>query len=114
MNEIAILAIKGLVGGTMVVLFSLAGEAVRPRGLAGIFAAAPSVAIASLAVTVVATGVIAAFNESLGMLAGAAGMVIFCLLGTEAVKRFGALKGSIASTAAWFATALGLWALVLR
>lgn len=114
MNQLAVLAIKGLVGGTMVVLFALVGEVVRPRGLAGIFAAAPSVALASLGVTVVVSGVLAAFNQSLGMLAGAAGMVVFCLLGTEAIKRFGALKGSIASTAVWFATALGLWVLVLR
>ena len=49
MSPILILAIKALVGGTVVLAFAAIGELLRPRGLAGMFAAAPSVALAGLA-----------------------------------------------------------------
>jgi hypothetical protein len=39
--------LKGLIGGTLVVAFALIGETVRPRGLAGITSAAPSIAAAA-------------------------------------------------------------------
>jgi len=109
-----VLVAKGAIGGAFVVLFSALGEVVRPRGLAGITSGAPSVAVASLAVTVVATGVAAATDLARGMIAGAIGLVVWCLVGTEAVKRFGALKGSTATTGLWLVTAFSLWAVFLR
>ena len=114
MSPLLGLGLKGLIGGSAVVGFALIGEMVRPRGLAGIFGGAPSVALASLGVTLVASGVLAAFSESLGMMAGAAAFVLWCLVGTESVKRLGALKGSITATAVWFLAALSLWAVALR
>ena len=48
------------------------------------------------------------------MVAGAFGLVVWCLVGAEAVKRFGALKGSMATTGLWFVTAFSLWAAFLR
>ena len=45
------LVAKGAIGGAVVVLFSALGEVVKPRGLAGITSGAPSVAVASLAVS---------------------------------------------------------------
>lgn len=114
MSPILIILIKALVGGTFVVAFAAIGEFLRPRGLAGMFAAAPSVALASLAVTVVATGVGSAATQAMAMVAGATAMTVYCLVGIEAVRRLGALRGAIAAYTAWFATAIGLWAVVLR
>jgi hypothetical protein len=114
MNPFLILAIKALVGGTVVVLFSAIGELLRPRGLAGIFAAAPSVALASLAVTVLATGPSSAANQVTAMVAGAAALGVYCLVGAESVRRFGAPRGAVTAMLAWIAVAIGLWALVLR
>jgi hypothetical protein len=113
-SPILILAIKALVGGTVVLAFAAIGELLRPRGLAGMFAAAPSVALAGLAVTVVTTGPVQAAGLATAMVAGAVALMTYCLVGIESVKRFGALKGSIAATVAWFAVAIGLWAVVLR
>jgi uncharacterized membrane protein (GlpM family) len=45
---LAQLILKGLAGGTFVVAFALLGSVVKPKRLAGLFSAAPSVAIASL------------------------------------------------------------------
>jgi hypothetical protein len=108
------IAIKGLAGGALVVLFALMGEVVRPRSLAGITSGAPSVAAAGLLVTVLTTGAISAWNQSLAMIAGAVGLVVWCLVATEAMKRFGGLKGSVAATTVWFIAAFSLWAVVLR
>jgi hypothetical protein len=114
MSPLLILVVKALIGGTVVVAFAAVGELLRPRGLAGIIAAAPSVALASLAVTSVATGGSAATAQATAMVAGAAALAVFCLVGIESVRRFGALRGSIAAMIPWFAVAFGLWAVVLR
>jgi hypothetical protein len=114
MSALVILLVKALVAGTLVCAFAAIGELLRPRGLAGIFAAAPSVALASLAVTVLATGTASAASQATAMVAGAAALATYCLLGIESVRRFGAMRGSIAATVAWFAVAIALWAVVLN
>lgn len=114
LHDVIPIVLKGLAGGSFVVLFAAVGEIVRPRGLAGISSGAPSVALASLLVTVLTVGVASARNQALGMVAGAAALVVWCLAGTETVKRFGALRGSVAATAVWFSAACGLWAVTLR
>jgi len=113
-SPLLILAIKALIGGTAVCAFAAIGEFLRPRGLAGMFAAAPSVALASLAITCIATGVGSAASQATAMVAGAAALAVYCLVGIESVRRFGALRGSITASVAWFAVAIGLWAVVLQ
>jgi hypothetical protein len=112
--HILTIVLKGLAGGTLVALFALFGEVIRPRSLAGIASAAPSVAGAGLLVTMLSTGLVSAHQQSLGMIAGAVGLLAWCLVGADVVKRFGSLKGSIATTAIWFAAALASWGLLLR
>ena len=114
MNPIVIVVLKALVGGSIVVVFSAIGEFLRPRGFAGIFAAAPSVALASLAITLIVTGPQSAAHQLIAMVAGAAALMVYCLVGAESVKRFGAPKGAITAMVAWFGAAIGLWAVVLR
>jgi hypothetical protein len=109
-----ILVAKALIGGTVVCAFAAVGEFLRPRGLAGIFAAAPSVALASLAVTSIATGAGSATNQATAMVAGAAALLVYCLAGIESVKRFGGMQGATAAMIPWLAVAIGLWAVVLR
>ena len=53
--SIALIGLKALIGGLAVVGF-LIGQAGHPKRFAGLFSAAPSVAVASLAMTVVAKG----------------------------------------------------------
>jgi hypothetical protein len=112
--DLLTLALKGLAGGTLVLVFALIGEVIRPRSIAGILSGAPSVASAGLAVTVLSTGVTSAWNQSLAMIVGAAGLVVWCLVAVDAVKRFGGLKGSLAATVVWFAVAFSLWGVILR
>jgi hypothetical protein len=46
------LLLRFLIGGSAVSLFAIAGGVLRPKSFAGLFGAAPSVALATLALTV--------------------------------------------------------------
>ena len=50
------LGIKAVNGGLFVVLFALLAEALEPKRFAGVFSAAPSVALANLIVVIVSKG----------------------------------------------------------
>jgi len=45
------LVIRFLVGGVIVSLFAVLGDVLQPKSFAGLFGAAPSVALATLALT---------------------------------------------------------------
>src|SRR5947208_16838950 len=112
--SIALTGLKALVGGLAVVGFSLIGQAGHPKRFAGLFSAAPSVALASLAMTVVAKGAGATLPYAQGMLIGSAGMIAYCLVSLVLINRLHALLGSIASWLAWLAVAGGLYLLLGR
>jgi len=106
----ALIGLKALLGGFAVVGFSLIGQAGHPKRFAGLFSAAPSVALASLAMTVVAKGADATLPYAQGMLIGSAGMVAYCLVSLVLINRLHALVGSSLAWLAWLAVAGGLYA----
>jgi len=108
--SIALIGLKALVGGLAVVGFSLIGQAGHPKRFAGLFSAAPSVALASLAMTVVAKGAGATLPYAQGMLIGSAGMIAYCLVSLVLINRLHALVGSSLAWLAWLAVAGGLYA----
>jgi hypothetical protein len=91
--------------------FAALGDVFKPKSFAGLFGAAPSVALATLVLTVRKDGRVFAAAEGRAMLAGAAGLFIYCLLVTWLLKRdkVSALPASLLSIVAWFGTAFGLW-----
>jgi hypothetical protein len=113
-GDVGVLALRGLAGGILVVVFALIGEVVTPKAFSGLFSAAPSVAVASLAITVVAEGAGRARQDSIGMVVGGLAMIACCVLAAVAVPRLRALGGSAAAWVAWPAVALGLyWAVFI-
>jgi uncharacterized membrane protein (GlpM family) len=108
------IAIKGLIGGLAVFAFSLIAECGRPKRFAGLFAAAPSVALASLATTAATKGVKGTVPYARGMLIGSAGMLAYCLVSPFLIERLHALAGSIISWLAWFVAAGGLYPVLDR
>ena len=100
---------KSLVSGLAVVVFSLLGQAGHPKRFAGLFAAAPSVATASLALTVTLKGPAAAVPYAQGMLIGSAGMLAYCLASLYLIERLHALLGSVLAWLAWLVVAGGLY-----
>jgi uncharacterized membrane protein (GlpM family) len=113
-SELWLLFLKALASGVLVVAFSLIAEVVRPKSFAGLFGAAPSIAIVSLIIVESSKGAHAARAQSFAMIFGALALACYCITATGAVARFGARRGSIAAFAAWFAVAGASWGLVLR
>jgi hypothetical protein len=114
MQEVGILALRGLAGGSLVVLFALVSELLKPKAFAGLFAAAPSVAVASLALTVIPDGASQARGASIGMVVGAVGLAACCVVAVGAIPHLRAFWGSLVAMAAWAVAGLGLyWAVFI-
>lgn len=101
MHDLAILGVRAVNGGLFVVLFALVAEVLRPKRFAGLFAAAPSVALANLIVVVVTSGDHDARVGAASMAIGACAMATGCLVGIRLVRRLRALRGSLALCAVW-------------
>jgi hypothetical protein len=100
------LASRAVLGGLLVVLFSLIGEVVKPKRFAGVFGAAPSVALANLALVVGVEGTAKAMTEANAMIGGGVAMVVACGVGVLAVRHLRAVKGSAVMAGAWLAVAV--------
>src|ERR1700756_2191612 len=66
-----------LLGGAIVSAFALVGDLVRPKRFAGLFSAAPSVALATLALTVAKDGPIVASIEARSMVLSGVGFIFY-------------------------------------
>lgn len=104
--------LKALVGGVFVVAFALLSETATPKRFAGIFSAAPSVALGSLAVTLAAKGVHDVAEAARGMSVGAVALLAYSGVAVPALRRFGAVRGAGVAGFAWVLVAgAGVWAL---
>jgi hypothetical protein len=70
-----------VLGGAIVSLFALIGDLVRPKRFAGLFGGAPSVALATLALTVAGSGAATAALEARSMILGSAAFVVYACVG---------------------------------
>lgn len=108
------MALRALAGGALVVVFALVGEVLSPKAFAGLFSSAPSVAIASLAITAGFESVDKARQSSVGMVPGAIGMAACCVVAVVAIPRLRALWGSAVAWLAWGVVGLGIyWAVFI-
>jgi hypothetical protein len=103
------LAIRFVLGGFIVSLFSLTGDVLKPKTFSGLFGAAPSVALASLALAYRAHG--AREVELLGrsMVLGAIAMYVYgatCVVGAGRA-RWPVWLVAISAWITWFVVALG-------
>ena len=101
-HDLLILAIKGLGGGTLVVAFALLAQVVSPKRFAGLFGAAPAVALVGLTLAVIDKGSHDAHEAAVGMLAGSAGMVAYALTAVPLLRRFRAGYAAVGALGAWF------------
>jgi uncharacterized membrane protein (GlpM family) len=103
-HDVAILAIKGLAGGTLVLAFSLVSQGIEPKRFAGLLSAAPAVAVASLTVTLLDKGAHDAHQATTGMIAGGVAMAVYAATVIPLLRRS---RASVASLGA-----LGVWTVV--
>lgn len=102
--------LKALFGGLFVVLFALISEVTTPKRFAGIFSAAPSVALGSLTVTLVIKGLHDVEADAVGMTAGAVALLAYSLTAVPALGRLGALRGAAIACVTWLLVAgAGAW-----
>jgi hypothetical protein len=105
-----------LVGGTIVSFFAVLGDVLKPKRFAGLFGAAPSVALATLGLTILANGKVYAATEARSMMAGAAAFFVYTLLACQLMIRY-RTRAALATTGLipiWFAIAFGVWMGLLR
>jgi uncharacterized membrane protein (GlpM family) len=100
-HDVLIVAIKGLAGGALVVAFALLSEGLSPKRFAGLFSAAPAVAIAGLSVVVIGETTHKAHENALGMIAGGAGMVAYAALAVPLLRRKRAAAAAALALIAW-------------
>ncbi|MGI8572935.1 MAG: DUF3147 family protein [Solirubrobacteraceae bacterium] len=104
-HDVLILAVKGLAGGTLVTAFALLSQGLSPKRFAGLFSAAPAVAIVGLTIALLDKGAHEAHQSAVGMLAGAAGMIAYAALAVSLLKRLRASRAALVSLTAWFVVA---------
>lgn len=110
------LIVRFLIGGTLVSIFSLVGDILRPKSFAGLFGAAPSIALATLGLTVATQGREYASMEGRSMIAGSIAFFIYASVVSKVLMRHRtpALPTTLILMPAWFGAAFGLWFVWLR
>lgn len=110
------LVYRFLAGGLIVSLFATIGGVLRPKSFAGLFGAAPSVALATLGLTIFADGKLYAAQEARSMIAGALGFCFYALAVIWIICRFKlhAISASVSAIAVWLLFAIGIWFFVLQ
>jgi len=105
-----------LIGGSVVILFSILGDVFKPKSLGGIFAAAPTIALASISLTAHQQGNAYVSLEARSMIAGALAFFLYACAVSFILMRYRprSLVAAGALSPIWFAVAFTLWALLLR
>jgi hypothetical protein len=108
--------VRFLVGGAVVSAFAMIGDLLKPKSFAGLFGAAPSVALATLGLTITTEGASYAATESRSMMAGAIAFMAFASCVSWVMMRYkvSALLVTICSIPLWFGVAFGLWYIWLK
>jgi uncharacterized membrane protein (GlpM family) len=101
MHDLVILLAKGGAGGLLVVAFAMLSEGLSPKRFAGLFSAAPAVALAGLTIAVLDKGAHDARESAAGMIAGGAGMVAYAAAAVPLLRRVRAVKAAALSLSAW-------------
>ncbi len=105
MHDLLPLLVKGVAGGGLVVAFALVSEALTPKRFAGLFGAAPAVALAGLAITLIDKGAHDAHEAAVGMIAGAAGMIVYAAAVIRLLRRMRASRAALSALAVWVGAA---------
>jgi hypothetical protein len=107
--------IRFFAGGVLVSLFAVLGDVLRPKSFAGLFGAAPSVALATLALAFWKHGGGYVSTEGRSMILGGVALGIYSFVVCQLLIRLrcSALTATLAATAVWLVVAVGLKQLLL-
>lgn len=105
-----------IIGGLVISSFAVLGDILKPKSFAGLFSAAPSVALASIGLAFAQHGPSYVSQEANSMIWGAAAFVLYAWTVTQLLFRRVAdvLAATLLSLILWLAAALGLWFVFAR
>jgi len=108
--------LRFLLGGVIVSVFALLGDLLKPKSFAGLFGAAPSVALATLVLVLQKEGKQYASVEAKSMLVDAVAFFFYASLVSRLLirRRLPVLPVTGLSMMIWFVCAFGCWFAVLR
>jgi hypothetical protein len=109
------LIFRFLIGGAAVTGFALLGDLFKPKSFAGLFGAAPSIALASLGLAFAKHGSTYAAIESKSMIGGAVAFFLYSQLVSCLLVRYKMPSAAISTAALvlWFAVSLAIWSLLV-
>ena len=82
------LLMRFFLGGVLVTAFAMLADVLRPKSFAGLFGAAPSVALATLTLTIAHEGRSYAALEARSMILGAGGFLAYAAIVSWVLRRF--------------------------
>jgi uncharacterized membrane protein (GlpM family) len=111
MRMVGPLLVRVILGGVIVSAFSVIGELFKPKTFAGLFGAAPSVALVSLALAASEHGKGAVAAQARSMVIGGCALLVYCtacLAGT-ARTRWPVWLSAALSWGVWATVAFAIW-----
>jgi len=105
------LIFRFLAGGLIVSFFAVLGDVLKPKSFAGLFGAAPSVGLATLALTSISDGKMYAAIEARSMAAAAVAFLAYCCVCSRILLRWQwhAAKTTVTALIVWFAVSFVIW-----
>ena len=102
--------LRFIAGGIAVSTFAALGDALQPKSFAGLFGAAPSIALATLLITLSQKGAPFAAVEGRSMIAGAFALAAYSWTVCVLLQKFrmASWAATMLSFVVWFAVALGI------
>jgi hypothetical protein len=102
--------VRFVAGGLVVSAFAILGDLLRPKSFAGLFGAAPSVALATLTLAILKNGSAFAAIEGRSMVLWALALLLFSFIVCQMLMRFriSAAVATGSALAIWMLAAFGL------
>src|ERR1700687_2184426 len=102
--------VRFLAGGVVVAAFAMLGDILRPKSFAGLFGAAPSVALATLGIAVYRHGAGYAAQQTWAMTAGAVALAIYSIVVCQLLirTRLRTAPATLLLLVVWLIVAFGL------
>lgn len=109
--DIAELLARFFIGGIIVSFFAVLAEMFSPKTFAGLFGAAPSIALATIGITVAGHGKAYAATEAHFMIFGAIAFACYALAVSRILKRYRprSVTATVSLMPLWFAVSFALW-----
>jgi len=108
--------LRFLAGGIAVSAFAALGDTLRPKSFAGLFGAAPSIALATLLITLSQKGAPFAAVEGRSMIVGAFALAAYSWVVCVLLKKFllPSRAATVGALVVWFAVAFGVSAVLFQ